>query len=130
MYQFGSGLVGGLIGICAFGLIQETGSIPRESLHHSVIIGVSVNRAAKGDRLQSEAMRSSDGWKSEFNARIKGQVGNDRATNPAIKLEKFRAPSEMPVGCEPAVSIVLDDVLAKIPSRCISRLSSNEILHG
>ncbi len=132
MYQFSSGLVCGLLGVCALGLVTpETGSNPRP-LDNANYIGATVNRAAKADRLSSDVTQASQAWKTEFNARIKGRTGNDAATNSAAKAnrENTQVPDEMPIGCEPAVSAVLDDMLAKIPSRCVSSLFASEILPG
>lgn len=130
MYRFASGLFCGLIGFSALGLVVPgTGSNVQPSFESAVTVGATVNRAAKADRLQAVAF-SSEAWKTEFNARIKGQLLNDTPMTPATKLEDRSVPNEMPVGCEPAVSAVLDDVLAKIPSRCLSSLFGNEILPG
>jgi hypothetical protein len=129
MYRLSSSLICGVIAVPALGLLDpNVGSTSNAGLNASSSTAAAVNRAAKSDRLASPHMVfSSEAWKTEFNARLRNQTKKGAATDPVEKRDETkRAPAKMPVGCEAAVSIALDDDLARTPSRCISSLPISE----
>ena len=124
MYRLSSNLIVGIVAVSTLGVFSsDTGSQPVVGARPQNISD-SVNRIAKGDRLYVPSAQSYQAWKDEFNARVKGQYQNSTPGN-ARKPDAKLTPKEMPVGCEPAVSIALDDILAKIPSRCVSSVPSS-----
>lgn len=131
MYRLSSSLICGVITVATLGLLDpNVGSTSNAGLKALNISGTSaaVNRAAKSDRLASpHTVLSNEAWKTEFNARLRNQAKRGIATDPFKKSDETQpVPAKMPVGCEAAVSIALDDDLARIPSRCISSLPVNE----
>lgn len=116
MVRFISGFVCGLMGVAVFGLsMPEAGSTSRAF----DAISASVNRAAKGDRLSLEGTRSPQASKMPFNTSAKTRSVNEG--RPVLKTTPQQTKrSKMPIGCEPAVSVVLDNDLAKTPSRCLA----------
>jgi hypothetical protein len=124
MYHLSYSVICGVIAVAALGLFNpDTGSKAQVPSAQPTSIYDSVNRTAKSDRLQQTSESLTKAGKDDFNARIKDRTLNGNRPAPAQKMDETKSvPAEMPVGCEPAVSAVLDNMLAKIPSRCISSL--------
>ena len=129
MYHLSSSVICGVIAVAALGLFNpDTGLKAQVPSAQSTSIFDTVNRTAKSDRLQLSSPSLAEAWKEEFNARVKSRPSKSNSPAPAVKRDETKnVPAEMPVGCEPAVSSVLDNVLAKIPSRCISSLPLAEM---
>ena len=128
MYHLSSSLICGVVAVATLGLLDpNVGSTSNAGLNASST-SVAVNRAAKSDRLPSpHTLLSNDVWKAEFNARLNNQAKSGVTTDLAKKRDETQqVPAKMPVGCEAAVSIALDNVLARTPSRCISSLPASE----
>src|SRR5262245_63649781 len=90
MYQFASGIVCELIGMAAIGIAAPQTAVPSAQGSFEQAIAVDVNRAAKGDRLDTGARRESAAWKKEFNTRNKERaVREENLPLPAKKLEKL-----------------------------------------